>query len=139
MRYDAIVIGGGAAGLFCAITAGKRGRRVLVIEHNAQVGRKIIISGGGRCNFTNRHVTAENFVSQNPHFARSALAGFTPDDFIDLVNGHRIAWYEKKRGQLFCRDNSRAILDMLLAECRDARVEIRTGRWVTGVDLVEDG
>jgi len=124
--YDAAIIGGGAAGLFCAITAGRRGKRVIVLEHNAEVGRKILISGGGRCNFTNTGTTAENFISQNPHFARSALAGFTPQDFVDLVKKHNIPFYEKKLGQLFCRESSRAIIEMLLAECRDARVEVRT-------------
>lgn len=133
MTYDAIIIGGGAAGLFCAITAGKRGRKVLVIEHNAEVGRKIVISGGGRCNFTNLNVTAENFISQNPHFCRSALAGYTPRDFIELVKKHRIPFYEKKLGQLFCRESSRAIVEMLLTECRRARVEIRTLCTVTEV------
>lgn len=126
MKYDAIIIGGGAAGLFCAITAGRRGRHVLVIEHNAEIGRKIIISGGGRCNFTNVNVTAENFVSQNPHFAKSALAGYTPQDFVRLVTKHKIQFYEKKLGQLFCRDSSRSIVEMLQAECRLANVEIRT-------------
>ena len=125
MKYDAIIIGGGAAGLFCAITAGKRGRRVLVIEHNAELGRKIVISGGGRCNFTNVDVTAENFVSQNPHFAKSALAGYTPQDFVRLVKKHKIPFYEKKLGQLFCRDSSRAIVEMLQAECRAANVAIK--------------
>lgn len=138
MTYDAIIIGGGAAGLFCAITAGKRGRKVLVIEHNAEVGRKIIISGGGRCNFTNLTVTADNFVSQNPHFCKSALANYTPQDFVDLVKKHRIPFYEKKLGQLFCRENSRAIVEMLLAECRKARVEVRTGCTVTSVGRNED-
>lgn len=133
MTYDAIIIGGGAAGLFCAITAGKRGRKVLVIEHNAEVGRKIVISGGARCNFTNLNVTAENFISQNPHFCRSALAGYTPRDFIELVKKHRIPFYEKKLGQLFCRESSRAIVEMLLTECRRARVEIRTLCTVTEV------
>jgi hypothetical protein len=133
VKYDAIIIGGGAAGLFCAITAGKRGRRVLVIEHNAEVGRKIIISGGGRCNFTNTNVTAENFVSQNPHFAKSALAGFTPLDFTTLVKKHKIPFYEKKLGQLFCRNSSRAIVEMLLAECRAANAEIRTNCSVENV------
>ncbi|MBP9663087.1 MAG: NAD(P)/FAD-dependent oxidoreductase [Pyrinomonadaceae bacterium] len=133
MTYDAIIIGGGAAGLFCAITAGKRGRKVLVIEHNAEVGRKIVISGGGRCNFTNLNVTAEHFISQNPHFCRSALAGYTPRDFIELVKKHRIPFYEKKLGQLFCRESSRAIVEMLLTECRRARVEIRTLCTVTEV------
>ena len=133
MKFDAIVIGGGAAGLFCAITAGRRGRRVLVIEHNAEVGRKIIISGGGRCNFTNIHTTAENFVSANPHFCKSALSQFTPRDFVDLVRKHRIHFYEKKLGQLFCRESSRAIVEMLLTECRSARVEIMTNCRVSNV------
>ncbi len=127
MTYDAIIIGGGAAGLFCAITAGKRGRRVLVLEHNAEVGRKIVISGGGRCNFTNTDVRPENFISQNPHFCKSALAVYTPQDFVDLVKKYKIPFYEKKLGQLFCRESSRSIVEMLIAECRRARVEIRTG------------
>jgi predicted Rossmann fold flavoprotein len=126
MKYDAIIVGAGAAGLFCAFQAGKRGRRVLVIEHNAQIGRKILISGGGRCNFTNVHTKAENFVSQNPHFAKSALARYTPQDFVELVKKHRIEFYEKKLGQLFCRESSRQIVEMLLAECEKAKVEIRT-------------
>ncbi|MEQ1644964.1 MAG: NAD(P)/FAD-dependent oxidoreductase, partial [Pyrinomonadaceae bacterium] len=133
MTYDAIVIGGGAAGLFCTITAGRRGRKVLVIEHNAEVGRKIVISGGGRCNFTNKDVRAENFISANPHFCKSALAGYTPQDFVELVKKHKIAFYEKKLGQLFCRENSRAIVDMLLTECRRSQVEIRTGCTVSNV------
>lgn len=134
MHFDAIIIGGGAAGLFCAIEAGKLGRRVLVIERNAQVGRKIIISGGGRCNFTNLNVTAENFVSQNPHFCKSALARYTPQDFIDLVRKHKITFYEKKLGQLFCRESSLQIVEMLLAECRAAKVEIRTACSVEKVE-----
>lgn len=133
MQYDAIVIGGGAAGLFCAIEAGKRGRKVLVIEHNAEVGRKIVISGGGRCNFTNIHCTSENFISQNPHFCKSALSRFTPQQFIDLVKKHKIAYYEKKLGQLFCRESSRQIVDMLLRECRDAGVQIITACAVSGI------
>ncbi len=133
MKYDAIIIGGGAAGLFCAIEAGKRRKKVLVIEHNPQVGRKIIISGGGRCNFTNIHTLAENFISQNPHFCKSALAGYTPQDFVDLVRKHKIAFYEKKAGQLFCRESSRQIVEMLLAECRKARVEIITSCTVSSV------
>lgn len=126
MRFDVIIIGAGAAGLFCAMEAGRRGRRVLVLEHNAQVGRKIIISGGGRCNFTNRAVKAENFVSRNPHFCKSALARYTPQDFIELVKKHRIEFYEKKLGQLFCRESASQIVEMLLTECRRANVEIRT-------------
>lgn len=134
MAFDAIVIGGGAAGLFCAAEAGKRGRRVLVIERNDKVGRKILISGGGRCNFTNRSVTAENFVSKNPHFAKSALARYTPQDFIELVQKHKIAYYEKKLGQLFCRESSNQIVEMLLAECRDAKVRIVTGCTVEKIE-----
>src|SRR5687767_15962820 len=110
MAYDAIIIGGGAAGLFCAFTAGRRKKKVVVIERNAEVGRKIIISGGGRCNFTNIHTTSENFVSQNPHFAKSALSRFTPHDFLALIRKHKIAYFEKKLGQLFCRDSSRQIV-----------------------------
>lgn len=126
MKYDVVIIGAGAAGLFCAAEAGKRGRKVLVVEHNAQVGRKILISGGGRCNFTNREVRAENFVSKNPHFCKSALARYTPGDFLELVKRHRIAFYEKKLGQLFCKNSAREIVEMLLEECRRAKVEIET-------------
>lgn len=125
MKFDAIIIGAGAAGLFCAAEAGKRGRKVLVIERNVQIGRKILISGGGRCNFTNKLVRAENFVSENPHFCKSALARYTPQDFVELVKKHRIEFYEKKLGQLFCRNSSRQIVAMLLKECEDANVEIR--------------
>jgi predicted Rossmann fold flavoprotein len=133
MRYDAIVIGGGAAGLFCAIEAGKRGRKVAVLEHNAEVGRKIVISGGGRCNFTNIDCSSENFISENPHFSKSALSRFTPRQFIDLVKKHKIDFYEKKLGQLFCRESSREIVEMLLRECRDTKVEILTGCSVANV------
>ncbi len=133
-KYDAIIIGGGAAGLFCAIEAGRRGSRVAVLEHNAEVGRKIIISGGGRCNFTNIHTSPENFISQNPHFAKSALAGYTPQDFVELVKKHKIPFYEKTLGQLFCRESSRAVVDMLLAECRRSRVDVITSCSVTDVD-----
>ncbi len=139
MRFDCTIIGGGAAGLFAAITAGRRGKRVLVIEHNDQVGRKILISGGGRCNFTNREVSAENFVSQNPHFARSALARFTPDDLLRMVRRHGIDHYEKKLGQLFCRHSSRAIVEMLVSECRAAGVVIETGCTVSSVLAAADG
>jgi hypothetical protein len=125
LHWDAIVIGGGAAGLLCAIEAGKRGRRVLVIEHSDRVGKKIAISGGGRCNFTNVHTTPEAFLSANPHFCKSALAGYTPRDFIDLVEKHGIQYHEKKLGQLFCDSSSQQIIDMLLNECSDAGVEIR--------------
>jgi len=133
-KFDVVVIGAGAAGLFCAIEAGRRGRKVLVVERNSQVGRKIIISGGGRCNFTNIFTSPENFVSQNPHFSKSALARYTPDDFIRLVKKHKIDFYEKKLGQLFCRESSRRIVDLLLAECERAGVEIRTGCIVLKID-----
>ncbi len=140
MRYDAIIIGGGAAGLFCAIEAGKRGRKTLVIEHNAQVGRKILISGGGRCNFTNTGTKPENFVSANPHFAKSALARYTPQDFVELVKRHKIDYYEKKLGQLFCRDSTREFVEMLLKECEAAKAAIQLDcsvRNVTRSDLFE--
>lgn len=127
MIYESIIIGGGAAGLFCAIEAGKRDRKVLVIEHNQQVGRKILVSGGGRCNFTNMDTSPENFISANPHFCKSALARYTPEDFVSLVRKHRIEFYEKKLGQLFCRESSRKIVNMLLSECERAGVEIKLG------------
>ena len=125
LNWDVIVIGAGAAGLFCAIEAGKRGRRVVVIEHADSVGKKIAISGGGRCNFTNIHTSPENFVSANPHFCKSALASYTPTDFISLVEKHGIAYHEKKLGQLFCDGSSQQIIDLLLRECAEAGVEIR--------------
>jgi predicted Rossmann fold flavoprotein len=124
VEWDCIVVGGGAAGLFCAIEAGKRGRRVLVLEHTERVGKKIKISGGGRCNFTNIHTTAENFISSNPHFCKSALARYTPSDFISLVEKHGIAYHEKKLGQLFCDESAQSIIDMLLNEAEAAGVEI---------------
>ncbi|MFL6285032.1 MAG: NAD(P)/FAD-dependent oxidoreductase [Pyrinomonadaceae bacterium] len=133
MRTDVIVIGGGAAGLMCAAAAGARGRRVVLLEHNETAGRKIAISGGGRCNFTNTGTTAKNFISSNPHFAKSALARYTPADFVALVKRHRIRYHEKKLGQLFCDESSRLIIDMLLGECDDARVEVRTGCRVVAV------
>jgi len=134
--WDVVVLGGGAAGLFCAGIAAGRGRRVLVLERNARVGLKVLISGGGRANFTNRRVTAENFVSHNPDFARSALARYTPDDFLALVERHRIPWVERKHGQLFCRDSAKDLTEMLLAECRQAQapVEIHTGCSVAAVE-----
>ncbi|HJZ95513.1 MAG TPA: NAD(P)/FAD-dependent oxidoreductase, partial [Candidatus Solibacter sp.] len=122
-----VVIGGGAAGLMCAIAAGRRGRKVTLIEHNAQLGRKILISGGGRCNFTNLHTTAANFHSRNPHFAKSALARFTPTDFIAMVERHGIAYHEKTLGQLFCDRSSREIVAMLEEECSTAGVQVITG------------
>jgi predicted Rossmann fold flavoprotein len=122
--FDALVLGGGAAGLMCAIEAGKRGRRVAVLEHSDGLGKKILISGGGRCNFTNLHCQPENFLSSNPHFAKSALARYTPQDFIALVEKHGIPYHEKTLGQLFCDRSARDILGMLEAECEHAGVSI---------------
>lgn len=122
---DVVIIGGGAAGLFCAIEAAKRGRSVVVLERAERIGKKIAISGGGRCNFTNLNTSADNFISANPHFCKSALARYTPTDFISLVEKHGIAYHEKKLGQLFCDDGSGLIIEMLLTECSDAGVEIR--------------
>ena len=116
-QFDVIVLGAGAAGLMCAAVAGQRGRRVAVLEHNAQPGRKILISGGGRCNFTNLHCAPDRFLSNNPHFAKSALALYQPRHFVELVDRYGIAWHEKTLGQLFCDHSSRQIVDMLLAEC----------------------
>ncbi len=123
-QFDVIVLGAGAAGLMCAVTAGQRGRRVAVLEHNGQPGRKILISGGGRCNFTNLHCGPENFLSNNPHFAKSALALYHPHHFLELVERYGIAWHEKTLGQLFCDGSARAIVEMLLAECERGGVEI---------------
>ncbi|HEX8458656.1 MAG TPA: NAD(P)/FAD-dependent oxidoreductase [Pyrinomonadaceae bacterium] len=136
IEKDVIIIGGGAAGLFCAAEAGKRGRRVVVLEHAGQVGKKIAISGGGRCNFTNLHTTAANFISANPHFAKSALARYTPADFVSLVERHGIAYHEKKLGQLFCDGSARQIINLLLAECNEAGAEIRTSCRVRRVERV---
>jgi predicted Rossmann fold flavoprotein len=125
-QFQVIVIGAGAAGLMCALTAGQRGRRVLLVEHADQVGKKILISGGGRCNFTNLSVDAENFLSGNPHFCKSALSRYGPQDFIALVDKHAIPYHEKKLGQLFCDGKSTAIVNLLLEECRTGGVKIQT-------------
>ena len=127
LETDVVVIGGGAAGLLCAIEAGKRGRRVVVLEYAERIGKKISISGGGRCNFTNINTSPDNFISANPHFCKSALARYTPLDFISLVKKHAIPFHEKKLGQLFCDEGSRRIIEMLLHECEAAGVEIRCG------------
>jgi len=132
-RVDVVVIGGGAAGLMAALEAGRRGRSVLVLEHGEQVGRKILISGGGRCNFTNLGTRAENYLSANPHFAKSALARYQPRDFIALVQKHGIAFHEKTLGQLFCDGSARQIVTLLESECGEAGVQIRCGVTVTEV------
>ncbi|WP_207460706.1 NAD(P)/FAD-dependent oxidoreductase [Azospirillum sp. SYSU D00513] len=138
-RQDVVIVGAGAAGLMCAMEAGKRGRRVLVIDHAAAPGEKIRISGGGRCNFTNLHTAPDRFLSRNPRFCLSALRRYTQHDFIALVQKHGIAYHEKKLGQLFCDGSSRQIVDMLLAECRDAGVRIQLGTSVTEVGKTESG
>src|SRR5215467_1748330 len=136
--FDVIILGAGAAGLMCAIEAGRRGRRVAVLERAERIGKKILISGGGRCNFTNLHCRPENFISANPHFAKSALARYTSADFIALVEKHRIAYHEKTLGQLFCDGSAQQIVSLLEEECRRADVRILTNVKVEQVEL-EDG
>jgi predicted Rossmann fold flavoprotein len=136
--FDALILGGGAAGLMCAIEAGKRGRRVSVLERADRLGKKILISGGGRCNFTNLHCQPENFLSSNPHFAKSALARYTPADFIALVERHGIPYHEKTLGQLFCDRSSRDIVGMLEAECRAANVVIFLNAKIDHVERSND-
>jgi len=132
-NFDTIVIGGGAAGLFCAIHAGRGGKCVLVIEHTERIGKKILISGGGRCNFTHLNANAANYISANPHFAKSALARYTPQDFLSLVEQHKIAWHEKSKGQLFCDGTAQQIVSMLEKECTTAGVQILTGANVSTI------
>ncbi|HBH64843.1 MAG TPA: aminoacetone oxidase family FAD-binding enzyme, partial [Erwinia persicina] len=124
-KFDVIVIGAGAAGLFCAAQAGQKGRRVLLIDNGKKAGRKILMSGGGRCNFTNLYTEPAAYLSHNPHFCKSALARYTQWDFIDLVTRHGIAWHEKTLGQLFCDDSAQQVVDLLLKECEDGQVTLR--------------
>ncbi|GAB7554175.1 NAD(P)/FAD-dependent oxidoreductase [Novosphingobium sp. 11B] len=133
-HYDAIVLGAGAAGLLCAATAGQRGRRVLLIDHAPEPGRKIVISGGGRCNFTNIHTAPDRYLSSNPHFAKSALSRYTAADFLALVESYGIAWHEKTLGQLFCDGSAKQIVAMLLEECAKGMVELRCGEAVGEVE-----
>ena len=134
MTYDVIVLGAGAAGMMCALTAGQRGRRVLLVDHGEAPGRKILISGGGRCNFTNIHTAPDRFLSANPHFAKSALGRYTPADFIALVEKHGITWHEKTLGQLFCDGSARQIVDMLTGECRAAGITFSLGHPATAIE-----
>jgi predicted Rossmann fold flavoprotein len=136
---DVVIIGAGAAGLMCAMTAAARGREVLLIEHASKAGKKILMSGGGRCNFTNMYTDPANFVSQNPHFVKSALARYTQWDFIALVSKHGVPYHEKKLGQLFCDNRSKDILEMLLEECRQAGVDLHLETSVHQIEKTEDG
>lgn len=136
--FDVVILGAGAAGLFCAMTAGQRGRRVLVLERSNKPGKKILMSGGGRCNFTNLNVDPSRFLSANPDFCKSALSRYSQWDFIDLVKRHRIPFHEKTKGQLFCDETSKAILVMLLKECAQSGVQIEVGCEVTGIDAGVD-
>lgn len=138
-QYDVVIIGAGASGLMCAATAGYRGRSVLVIEHTKKVGRKILMSGGGRCNFTNIHNGPANFLSQNPHFCKSALSRYKAQDFIDLVDRHGVEYHEKTLGQLFCNESSKEILRVLMTESEWAGNEIRTELSVNGIEKQEQG
>jgi predicted Rossmann fold flavoprotein len=137
-HFDAVVIGAGAAGLMCAAVAGQRGKRILVLDHGSEAGAKILISGGGRCNFTNLEAGADRYLSNNPHFAKSALKRFTQFDFIGMVRRHGIAYHERKWGQLFCDDSAARIVRMLLDECPPGQVFLRLGHRVTGVEKAED-
>ena len=137
--FDVVIVGAGAAGMMCAIEAGKRGRSVLVIDHASAPGEKIRISGGGRCNFTNIHASPANFLSQNPKFCVSALRRYTPRDFIAMVDRHRIAWHEKTLGQLFCDDSARQIIRMLLDEMEAVGAELRLQTSVDRVTKTDAG
>jgi predicted Rossmann fold flavoprotein len=137
--YDAIVLGAGAAGLMCAAVAGQRGQRVLLIEGTSEPGKKILISGGGRCNFTNVHTGPDRYISRNPHFAKSALSRYAPSDFIELVDSYGIAWHEKTLGQLLCDGSAKQIVAMLLEECRKGGVEIACDAAIGDVAKVGGG
>ncbi|MGE3920659.1 MAG: NAD(P)/FAD-dependent oxidoreductase [Gammaproteobacteria bacterium] len=136
-RFDTIIIGAGAAGLMCAIEAGKRKRKVLVLDHANKVGKKILMSGGGRCNFTNYNVTASHYLSHNPHFCKSALSRYTPYHFIDLVKQYKIPFHEKTKGQLFCDNKSQDIVDLLLSECKKYQIVIQTHTTVEKINKLE--
>lgn len=138
-QVDVIIIGAGAAGLMCAIEAGKRGRKVMVLDHAKRVGQKIIMSGGGRCNFTNYYAGPENFLCQNPHFVKSALTRYTQWDFIAMVEKHQIAYHERDHGQLFCDDSAKQIVQMLLDECVEAKVAVQTRHEIISVKQQDDG
>jgi len=138
-QYDVLIVGAGASGLMCAATAGYRGRSVLVVEHTKKIGRKILMSGGGRCNFTNIHNGPANFISANPHFCKSALSRYSAQDFIELVDRHGVEYHEKTLGQLFCNESSKEILQLLLTECDWAGVTLQTETEVKGIKPQEEG
>lgn len=138
-KFDVVILGAGAAGMMCAIRAGARGRSVLILDHAKAPGEKIRISGGGRCNFTNIHAGPKNYLSANPHFAKSALARYTPRDFLDMVERHRIAWHEKTLGQLFCDDSAKDIIQMLLAEMKAAGAGLELQKQITSVEKTPVG
>ncbi len=138
-KIDVIIIGAGAAGMMCAIEASARGRRVLILDKTNKPGKKILMSGGGRCNFTNRYTSAEQFISHNPHFCKSALSRYTPYDFIALVERHNIAYYEKTRGQLFCVDKASLIVNMLLAECQNNAVTVKLNQTISHIEKNTSG
>ena len=139
IRTDVLIIGASAAGLMCAIEAGKRGCKVMVLDHANIPGKKILMSGGGRCNFTNQDVSVSNFISHNPHFCKSALSRYTQRDFIAMVNDHQISYHERDLGKLFCDDSAKDILDMLLAECDKVNVDIRLNCDIKDINNTEDG
>jgi len=137
-RAEVIIIGASASGLMCAIEAGKRGRSVVVLDHANKAGKKILMSGGGRCNFTNLDVSAENFISHNPHFCKSALSRYTQWDFITMIHGHQIPYEERDLGKLFCVNRAKDILNMLLSECEKARVEIRLKSKISAIEKADN-
>ena len=139
LSFDVIIIGAGAAGMMCAIEAAKRGRKVLLLEHSRKPGNKIIMAGGGRCNFTNINIDASNFISHNPHFCKSALSRYTQWDFIAMVNDHNIPYHERDHGQLFCKNSSKDILDMLKSECSNEGIEIHVKTSITKVATITGG
>lgn len=139
MKYDCIIIGGGAAGLMCAATAGYRGRKTLVLDHANKVGKKILMSGGGRCNFTNYYVEPDNYISNNSHFCKSALSRYTQYDFIELVSRYDLAYHEKTQGQLFCDNKAQDILDILLSECEKAQAKVQTHTTIESIQKTDQG
>ena len=138
-EYDVIIIGAGASGLMCALTAGERGRKVLILDHANKIGKKIIISGGGRCNFTNMYTEPANYLSDNSHFCKSALSRYTQWDFQALVDKYQVAWHEKTLGQLFCDDRSQQIVDLLVEECRNVGVTIRAKTKIEQIENLQNG